>query len=96
MRCNFGRPARAPDFLPGRRSDDQKGNNGKPCRNTRGSRKHLATMAARPIDARRAACRNQRSIEFGGIGIGAGQRCTGALGIGFKLEHVSSAPAVNR
>jgi hypothetical protein len=51
--------------LLGRRSDDQEGNDGKAGRNTGSSRKHLAAVAARPVDTRRAACRNQRRIEFG-------------------------------
>ena len=54
-----------PIFLLGRRLDDQEGDDGKASRNTGSRCKHLAAVAARPVDARRAACRNQRSIEFG-------------------------------
>jgi hypothetical protein len=53
-------------------------------------------MAARPIDTCRAARRDQGGVEFGRIGIGAGQRCAGALGIGLELNDVSSVAAVNR
>jgi hypothetical protein len=47
------------------RSDDQENGDGQASRYTRSRRKHLAAVAARPIDACRAACRNQSGIEFG-------------------------------
>jgi len=85
-----------PIFIVEGRSDDQEGNESKTSGNTCGGGQHLAAMAARSVDTSRAACRDQRGVKLGRIGVRAGQRCAGALGMGLELKDVSPVPTVNR
>ena len=92
----LGRLEKGARFFSGCRSDDEEGCDRKASGNTCRSRNHLAAMPARPVHARSATCRNDRSIEFRRIGIDTGQCSTGAFGMGLELKHVRPAPAVNR